>query len=154
DIAFVPASGRHLLLCDGREELERLVIVLRNAVAFRIHARQLPARAHLAVFRRITVGFDSLTLFAALIGGKTEPEHRQRISLGGLHHALFVKRGRRPHRTQQKNGSGKEPARHVLRYPHSTALPSRHPDASPPSGGQTTRSAHGSGPRRIENLSS
>src|SRR5690606_3413801 len=55
--------------------------VLGNAIAFGIHACQLPARADLPVVSSIAVGFDRLLLLPALVSGKAETKGRPRVAL-------------------------------------------------------------------------
>ena len=81
DVALLGAARLDVLLRDLVEELERLVVVARDAVAFRIHAGELPGGAELAVLRRIAIGLDSLILVAVLVGGKAEAEHRPRAGV-------------------------------------------------------------------------
>ena len=91
DIGFVRAARLDLLLHDLLEELERLVVVAFHAVTLGIHARQLPARADLAVLGGIFVGLGRLVLVALLIGREAEPEDRPRAALR-LRHGFAVDR--------------------------------------------------------------
>ena len=77
-VAFLGAAGLDILLRDLAEELERLVVVARDAVAFRIHAGELPGGADLAVLGGVAIGLDRLVLVAALVGREAELEHRPR----------------------------------------------------------------------------
>src|SRR5690606_13902695 len=88
-IALVAAARLDILFDDLGEELERLVVVARHAVAGRIHARELPGGADLAVLSGVAIGFGSLVLVAALVGGITELEDGPRVGFG-LHAAGLV----------------------------------------------------------------
>src|SRR5262249_58982823 len=64
---------------DAAEIVERLEIVLRHAIAFRIHAAEFPLRERMTVFRSIFKRVDRLDGFAGLepVRAGTERLHRR-----------------------------------------------------------------------------
>src|SRR6185312_11109839 len=101
------------MIDDLAEEFIGGVVVLRHAVALRIHAGELPGGTDLAIFGGVFIRLDRLILVAALVGGEAELENRPWAGLRldpGLvvEHLVVESRGmldgtKRRHRDQCRN---------------------------------------------------
>ena len=115
---------------DAAEILERLEVVLGDAVAFGIHAAELPLRQRVAFFGGVFERVDGLGLVAGLepLRAGAERLHGGDRRRGGhlaVGLAAVERQGRRHGRHGHQAGTNHHNTQQVLSYPHNT--PSRPP---------------------------
>ena len=115
---------------DAAEIFESLEIVLRNAVAFGVHAAELPLRERVAFFSGVFERVDRFDGFAGLEPMRARAERLDRGHRRGRHAALgfaAVERecGRRGHQA----GTDQHHTQQGLKCPHNTLSQPRRRDA-------------------------